>query len=303
MPTYNKLPLSISDQVSLLESRGLRVPDRAEAKHYLSHIGYYRLRAYWLPLEDSSTTNDHTFRPGASFQEVLDLYVFDRELRLLVLDAIERVEVSFRTAFAHGLAMAHGSHAHLDVTLFGEDYRDCLGQLRTEVTRSKETFILHYQQAYTDPSLPPIWAVSEVMSFGLLSRWFKDISTPQTKKAIAATWGLGDPVVESFIHHLTVVRNMCAHHSRLWNRQFAVKMMQPKTPNELARRMNPGCVRQLYNTLIMLDWVLDIISPDHTWTDRLKDLLGTLPANFDPSQMGFPDGWRDCEPWASVCQP
>ncbi len=95
---FEKPPLTLKAQVDLLRSRGLIIEDSAKAEHYLQHINYYRLRSYLIPFEANSTT--HTVRPETSFDSVLELYVFDRELRLLLLDAIERFEVALRTRWA-----------------------------------------------------------------------------------------------------------------------------------------------------------------------------------------------------------
>lgn len=98
---FAKPPASIDQQIDLLVQRGMDVPDRQRAAHYLRHLNYYRLRGYWLPFESGIADNgDHRFQAGTMFEHVLERYVFDRELRLLVMDAIERIEVSVRTHWA-----------------------------------------------------------------------------------------------------------------------------------------------------------------------------------------------------------
>jgi abortive infection bacteriophage resistance protein len=104
---YDKPPLSIADQIALLRRRGLVIADTAVAEHWLEHTNYYRLRGYWLPFEDTPAGGEHKFRQGTTFEDVTSLYVFDRHLRLLVLDLIERIEVSVRTQWAHQLGMRH----------------------------------------------------------------------------------------------------------------------------------------------------------------------------------------------------
>ena len=116
---YAKPALSLDEQIDQLARRGMHIPDRESATHTLRHINYYRLRAYWLPFEiPSEVGGDHTFRPGTAFPDAVALYAFDRRLRLLVMDAIDRFEVSLRTRWAHVLAMRHGPHCYLDVNLF-----------------------------------------------------------------------------------------------------------------------------------------------------------------------------------------
>ncbi len=140
------------------------IDDALLAEHYLSHINYYRLAAYWLPFEASHSR--HVFHTGVRFEQVLEWYVFDREFRLLVLDAIERIEVSVRTQFAYQLAHRHGAHPHLNAGLFKQDwdYAKNHHQLQNDVKKSKET-------------LPPIWASVEIMTLGQLSNWYAHLSS------------------------------------------------------------------------------------------------------------------------------
>ena len=248
------------------------VDDREAAEFYLQHINYYRLGAYWLPFEADHATR--TFRPGTHFAQVLDLYAFDRELRLLVLDAIERVEVSVRSQWAYQLAHQHGPHAHLDASLAFKRHlwQTNLDKLDREVTRSDEAFIKHLQNTYAE-SLPPVWAVCEVMSLGLLSRWFNNLKPMPTRRAIATIYGVDEKVLESWRRHLSLARNICAHHRRLWNREFTITALLPRNkPAGLTTQFQTGS-RKLYNTLVILLHCMDMIAPRHHWRTRLKALI------------------------------
>lgn len=295
---FTKPPLSFDDQIELLVRRGMVVADRARARHYLSHINYYRLRGYWLPFEARADNGDHRFIEGTSFDDVLSLYVFDRQLRLLLLDAIERVEISLRTRWAHALAMRYGAHAHLRQEIFQsqEKYQRCLENLQEEIDRSHEAFIGHYQATYTNPSLPPMWAICEVMSLGQLSKWFDNLKRHADRKEIASAFGLDETVVRSFMHHLTHVRNLCAHHSRVWNRRFTFTMRIPRQPTRVAGWFNAQEDRKLYNTLVMLGYLLSVISPDSKWVTHVKQLMAAhLQAR--PEEMGFPENWESLDIW------
>jgi len=296
---YAKPSLSLDQQIDLLAQRGMAVPDRALARHYLGHINYYRLRAYWLPFEEPNSVGDHRFRARTGFGDVLSLYVFDRRLKLLLLDVIERVEVSVRTQWAHQLAMRHGPHAHLDGALFADrdKYGRCLDALREEIGRSHETFIEHYRRKYTSPAIPPIWAACEVMSLGQLSKWLQNLRLRADRQAIAAGYGLDESVLCSFLHHLSNVRNLCAHHSRVWNRRFTFTMKIPRHPENLRRAFNPQADRRLYNTLAMLAHLVSIISPQSEWRRHLVELLEAHP-QVQPAKMGFPENWRTLATWA-----
>lgn len=295
---FTKPPLSFDDQLNLLARRGMAIPDRERARHYLAHINYYRLRGYWLPLEESGDNGVHRFIAGTSFDDALSLYVFDRQLRLLLLDVIERVEVSLRTRWAHALAMRYGAHAHLRQDIVGSQkkYHSCLEGLKEEIERSHETFIEHYRTTYTDPSLPPMWAVCEVMSLGQLSKWFDNLKRHADRKEIASSFGLDESVLRSFMHHLTHVRNLCAHHSRVWNRRFTFTMRIPRQPVRIAGWFNAGEDRKLYNTLVMLGYLLSVISPDSKWVTHVKQLMAAhLQAK--PQTMGFPEDWENLGIW------
>src|SRR5690554_6690380 len=142
---FTKPASTWDEQIELLRSRGLRIPDHDQARHYLSHINYYRLTGYWLPFEADHGT--HRFKARASLDDVLNLYIFDREFRLLLLDAIERIEVSLRAQWAYHMAHQHGPHSYLDAG-HATDLRlhaRHLAKLQDEISRSDELFIQHYQ--------------------------------------------------------------------------------------------------------------------------------------------------------------
>lgn len=295
---FSKPALTIEQQLDQLIQRGLHCNDRARALHYLTHLNYYRLGAYWLPFEADHPS--HTFRAGTHFEHVLNLYVFDRELRLLVLDAIERVEVSIRASWAYTLAHRHGSHAHLDAELFKKparnwDYAQQIQKLESEARRSKETFIQHHYLKYEE-SLPPLWAVAEIMTLGQLSKWYGNLRQGSDRNAVARSYDMDETILTSFLHHLSIIRNLCAHHSRLWNREFTFTFRLPThRPQAVIASLNPQDDRRLYNTLTMLAWLLDCISPQHHWKSRLKSLLAQH--GLDPQRMGFPTGWEQMTIW------
>ncbi len=273
----------------------MTVDDDDLAIFYLRHINYYRLAAYWLPFEVENAC--HRLRPGTRFADVLNLYVFDRELRLLVLDAVERFEVSVRSQWAHHLALAHGPHAHLDSSLAFHQQRweTNLAKLSKEIERSDETFIKHLRSKYIEPA-PPLWAACEVMSLGLLSRWYDNLKPMPVRRTISAVYGLDEQVLASWLHHLSLVRNVCAHHARLWNRDFTVTPLLPRSkPSTLAKQLSRGS-RKLYNALAILKYLMDTIAPAHHWHQRLTHLIDrhTIPTGA----MGFPPEWRGLLLWS-----
>ena len=275
--------------------------DEAAAARPLMQINYYRLRAYWLPFEDAAPApGEHAFKPGTRFEDVIGFYEFDRRLRLLVMGAVERVEVSVRARWAHVMALAYGAHGYLVADHFSDPiiHAECLDKLNEEIRRSKETFVKHYKAKYTNPQLPPLWAVCEVMSLGHLSRWVGNLKFRKDRREIASTYQVDPDILESFLHHLTVLRNTCAHHSRLWNRRFGLRMKVPKHPNWLAACFgtDPG---MLYNTLVMLAHMQSVIANDSMWAAEIVALLDEFP-QAKPKAMGFPDNWRTLPLWSDA---
>ena len=300
MAAYNKQPKTFADQLALLKQRGLVVADDAVVLQALQHCNYYRLRAYWLPFEVTPppAQGQHAFVPGTTLETVLVHYEFDRKLRALVLDALERVEVSFRTSWAYNIAHAAGAHGHLEQRLYRDAQRhasDCAA-LMTTVNDSKETFVRHYLRTYNTPAHPPIWAACEILTFGELSRWYDNLNEPTIRIAIAQQFGLHEVVFTSVIHHLSYVRNVCAHHSRLWNRAMTIKMQLPRSPGVLWGSLEPAMPDRLYNTLAVLAFLVDRISPGCGWKQRLIDHVNANPG-INLRAMGFPLAWTARAIW------
>lgn len=308
---YNKPPLSIDDQVFQLQSRGMTIEDVTKAKHYLTHIGYYRLSAYWLPYElpaGNSNSRNHNFKSGTTFEQVLNLYIFDRKLRLLVMEAIERIETATRSQWANAMAMHHGAHAHLRPELFKDPWEHSgeVADRAKELKKSNETFIVHYRETYSEPFLPPIWAVVQTMSLGTLSRWF--MATADTKVKLQVIKSLRMPNIEVFeeiLHALTPVRNVCAHHGRFWNRRFTIQLPNiKKIINEMvidtitatSGSVQKQASRLPYNYLLIMAHMMQPINPRTTWIQRLASHVKTLsPTN--QQAMGFPQEWQSMKIW------
>ncbi len=297
---FAKPPKTFPEQLDLLVSRGMLVDDHDRVLRYLRHLNYYRLTAYWLPFEEDHAA--HRFKPGTTFDRVLELYIFDRELRLLVMDAVERFEVSLRTHWAYHLAHAYGPHAHLDAALFKPDrppqwrHREAVAALQETVRLSSEVFIRHLRDTY-DEALPPVWALCEIMTFGQLSKWYANLVSSRDRNAIARQYDLDEKNLSSFLHHLSVIRNYCAHHARLWNREFTIAWSLPlHRPSAVVDSLNRRDGKRIYNVLAMLACLMDIINPGHHWKSRLGDLLRRHPG-VRPGAMGFPDDWQELPLW------
>lgn len=300
---FAKPALSIADQINKLIANGMTVGDRALAEHCLRHISYYRLSAYWLPFERPKGQAGPRFVPGTTFEQIVALYDFDRALRLLLLDAIERVEVAVRGNWAYQMAMLPGgSHSYVDAAHYADKntFYSNYSRLVAEVGRSKDVFIVHYKKNYTGPVMPPVWMASEMLSFGQLSQWYAALKEPKLRQAVADPFALDETVFVPLVQQLATVRNSCAHHGRLWNKKFNVTLKLPKKqPVDLANALNRGAPDKIYNTLAMLQYLLDVTEPGHSWGTRLIGHIATLPSR-SISEMGFPADWLSWKLWGGT---
>ncbi|WP_334545054.1 Abi family protein [Rhizobium leguminosarum] len=295
---YTKPALSIADQLSHI-AHGMTITDRAAAEHALQHLSYYRLSAYWLPFEQDKNLSGPRFAPGTRFETVLALYEFDRKLRAITMSAIERLEVAIRGSWAYHLAMKTGPHGYLASGLCTDQrfYQANLKGLQDDINNSKDVFIQHYYSKYSGPPMPPVWMASEIMTFGRLSRWYKALDQASDRQAVADPFDLDEAIFVPFVHHLSVVRNTCAHHSRLWNRIFHVPLRLPKKrPVELATSINRVAGAKIHNTFAMLIYALKRCAPDDTFAADIRDHLATHPTG-DIGGMGFPAGWEGRPIW------
>jgi abortive infection bacteriophage resistance protein len=297
---YEKKALPIQDQISLLESRGLLIPDKNRAEIFLQAVSYYRLSAYAVPFECERGRN-HRFVNGSSFEDLVSVYLFDHRLRMLVFDALERVETAFRTRFIHECSMTFGGwwfevqeHFYDKSALAG-----FLQELDREVQHSREAFIRHYHEHYGEPVRPPAWISMEVASLGQLSKLFRNMRPNDAKKRIAAGFGVGIRVLESWLECLTYVRNTCAHHARLWNKNLTKRPMKPAVPlHAWPAWLDPDPDQnRVYPILAILWYCLKRLDTYRDFPLRIQRLLDASPL-VDPASMGMPRDWASDSFWS-----
>lgn len=295
---YTKKPFSIPKQIACLKERGLSFNDEPQAAHFLSNISYYRLRAYTYPFQDNTDPN-HSFNKEISFEEVIQLYVFDRKLRLFVFNAIEKIEIALRTKITYEFSLEHGSHWHENSNMYRNNYffNTNINSLYDEVERSAETFISHYLEKYSEPAFPPAWMSLEIVSLGLLSKLFSNLKNGPIKKKVAFEFGLPNPIIlESWMHSFASLRNICAHHSRLWNRRFTIVPKIPYNTRFPFLKNREIFDNKLYAILSCINYITRIISPNSNFVADLKKLINIYPL-IDQKEMGFPKDWEKEEIW------
>lgn len=294
---YTKPPLSVQEQIILLQSRGLIVSDAVSAEQFLGNVSYYRFAAYLLPLQLPPKTH-HTYKVGSTFEQAAALYTFDSRLRTIIFDAMELVEIAVRTQIIYQYALKHGSHWYCNAGLFSDPYfhASLLRDIEEQCKQSQEVFIRHYRNKYTNPPLPPAWMSIEILSFGQLSKLYKKLHTSQEKKQVARHFSIHESLFESWIHSITYVRNMCAHHSRLWNRELGVR---PKLPANIKNLKfgwpgtAPKYSDRIYSIIAVLHYLLRTIKPQENLGRKVLDLLREFP-EIDPTALGVPaNGFAD----------
>jgi abortive infection bacteriophage resistance protein len=297
---YTKLPISIPEQISKLKQRRLSFTDEKRAAHYLSNISFYRLRAYTYPFQNNDDAN-HPFIKKISFEDIIHLYVFDRQLRLLLFNAIEKIEIVFRTQIIYQYAMKYGSHWHLNTLLYNSSslFAEHISSLQKEIDRSKETFVTHYANTYTDPKTPPAWMSLEVSSMGLLSKIFSNLKDDACKDAVTRHFGLKDvDTLQNWMHCFSLIRNICAHHGRVWNRRMT-KLKIPRKPINLFLDNSNVLPYKVYTYISCMQYILNGISPGHHFKDNLIQLMNNCPL-LQEKEMGFPNNWQQDKFWKTT---
>lgn len=297
---FAKAAISIPDQILLLQQRNLFIHDKNLAEHYLIHVGYYRLAGYWQFLQCDPIK--HIFNAGTTFENVIELYNFDRELRLLLSDAIERIEVSLRSLIVNSMCSVHGAVWYSDAKCAERNdlYKDNMKAIDVELERSSEDFVIHHDRKYGKEAYPPAWKTVQILSFGTLSKLYSNIcnSFPE-KKQIAVALGLPTYTwLESWMVVISVLRNYCAHHSRVCYRRFNFP------PKELIRSKLPwiknyptGVLKeQLYFQLCVVKFVLDRCSPNNDFSVKLQHLIAKYPTVIT-ERMGFIPCWLQEDLW------
>ncbi|POR68057.1 hypothetical protein BKM25_28000, partial [Pseudomonas avellanae] len=254
-----------------LGTRGQKI----KATQALEFIGHHRLLMYMRPLQDIHKR----FYAHVQFDDILQLYDFDRRLRLVCLDGIDRIEVAFRSAIINTLALdkACGPHFYLDAIHFedGQAHRDLLKQV-LGLRENGNASVKHYYRSYNTPALPPVWTVLEAMTIGQLSRLFRDLHIDH-RKTVAAKFGYDESVLVSWLKSTTLLRNVCAHHGRLWNASITADA--PIYANAIKAEFPSHNDRgRIFARAVVVQALLLKIDATADWKIRFKQLIATLPA-------------------------
>ena len=322
MEKYCKPYLSLEEQIQTLKDRGMSVVDDKSAASYLEQIGYYRLSGFWYPFRKSSFELGKNgrpinvilddFRPNTSFQGAIELYVFDKKLRLLFLDALERIEVALRTCIALQMG-EYNPWSYRDKSFLDGHFGDkvprgkkqskfdyFISKYDRSFENSKEDFVVHFKKTYTNPL--PVWAAVELWDFGSLSVFLEGMKY-KDKRKISEKFNIARPeLLPTWVRTLSFVRNICAHHSRLWNKPL---IAQPKPPKmgeiPLLEHLigDEFALQRPYAAAAITIYLLKQINPTSRWSNRCKEVVQGFPEGpgISVGQIGFPVGWETLELW------
>ena len=273
------------------------IDDERFAATFLSSVNYYRFCGYALHYEEfRDRRRTHHYKPGTTFHDIVSLYEFDSRLRTLLFSFIEHIEVAFRTAVCLELSLLHANpHWYLDKAVYapGFDYARLIDDCGKEFDRSRELFITCYKEKYSSPKLPPSWMLAEIMPLGTWSKIYCGLARRVDKKTVAKRLDISPWLLESWIAGLNALRNMCAHHNRIWNRSFHVQVRLPESQKPFVRthdRLAPFC--------FAMAALLAPLARRDAFREQFTQLLGGSP-DVPVGKMGFADSWLECPVWNS----
>jgi abortive infection bacteriophage resistance protein len=292
---YSKKTFTIDEHIAQLVERGLTIKNIETAKHYLANVSYYRLAGYWWPMQSDKI--NHFFKPESTFDDVISLYNFDSELRILLFDVIEKIEISLRTKLIYHLSHEFDAWWFQNTAIFQDTMAliQTLSSIQEEVERSKDIFMKEHCKKYKDDlRFPPAWKTLELTSFGSLSKLYGNLkNTVKSKEIIAEELGaVNHTYLPSWLHSIAQIRNYCAHHSRLWNKNLpgGLKILS-KPPFRWVADV-PTDTQRIYLHLCVMRYMLNIIIPENTFATQLKVLIKKYPT-VDPNALGLKPNWDE----------
>ena len=283
----------MEDQITLLKSEGLIFMDEEKANHLLQNISLFRFKSYLKPFR---LQNSKTFKPNSTFEAAYSLYKFDSELRKMICSELEKIEVSIRAQLSLTISQNAGIFWFTDSSNFKlkQLHNNLLTTLKSELNRSDEEAIVDFRTKYTN-DFPPSWITFEISSFGTLSKLYSWLNSGLSRRKVASYYGLSDTVMISWLHSLVYIRNICAHHGRLWNKQMSINPIVPRKL-KLPFVSIPKETKKLYYILSTILYFLQTVNPKNTFVSRFTQFIDKYP-QVDLNAMGFPKDWQQEPLW------
>ncbi len=293
---YIKKAKTFEQQITTLKKRGLIIDDQAITITYLKSVGYYRLSGYWWPmLEDKETRQ---FKQDSNFTNIVNIYNFDKELRALLFSVIENIEIAFRTKLIYYTSNEISPWWFEDSKNFTNQslFKKTLESLDRELYLTKENFIKqHYKKYFSDSRRPPAWKTLEIASFGTISKLYSNLKNNiKAKKIIAEKFGaVNHYYFPSWLQSITQIRNIIAHHGRIWNKNLPGRPRILKNPPFQWLKNVPEVSEhfRLYIHISIMKYLINSIYPQNDFTSQLIQLFKKYP-NIDQSALGMKENWN-----------
>ncbi|OPA73468.1 hypothetical protein BVG16_28830 [Paenibacillus selenitireducens] len=277
-----KPPTTYEKQIEILRSRGLVISDEASALSVLKRVNYYRFTAYALTFKQ-----DDVFFTNTTFEQIHRHYEFDSLLRQHLMKVIEYVEIAFRTHTAYTIAHNYGPDGYKDEIMFFntawcKEFNEELGKCIAK--SKKDSFVVHHIAKYSGKF--PIWVAVEVLTFSWLSKLFKNLRN-KDKKEISKQYNLRYEEISNWLHVLTIIRNRCAHYSRLFNQKLPVSVKFRESD-----KVNCINEHQLYAMIFNLKYLVIDSSIWNTWVIELEAIIEKY-SEVDIRRLGFHEQWKE----------
>ena len=291
-------PYSSPEQiVRILKRRGMLMADERKVENYLMNIGYHRLSAYIYPFYQNPKS-DLQLKAGTAFEQVLTLYRFDKKLRILLFNEIEKIEVAVRSVLANAGCQESGDRywmTKMEHFANADRFGQTLQVIEKELASSKEDCIEDFRHNYVE-SYPPAWMIAEALSFGNLNYIYSNIASNRLMKRIAGYFGLKPQAFTSWLTALANLRNMCCHHARVWNRDFMLTPAEPRKVSNVWIDTSALDKKRIFYRLCIIRYFLSSVSPKNNFNEKVAGLLSCFPS-IDIAAMGFCKNWADERLW------
>ncbi len=296
---YTKKPETPEQCCLILKERGLIINDQDRAVKYLKNVGYFRLTGYMFHLQ--SKDGNHTFIEGTKFEDIITLYQFDKKLRGVISEYLERIEICLRAKLTDKYSISNGFFWYNNIDLF--DDKEIFEKINTEIKVTfedpKEQFLKWFKHKYTSESIPSSNMALEILSLGKLARLYKALKNSGGKSEIANEFDLPSATITSWYIYLANVRNICAHHSRLWNKKVTAD--RPIFPSREKYRFKGENFNDsnttLYGIISIIDRLLSSFNANNSFTQKIETLIAEY--SVDCKLMGFPENWIETANWKS----
>lgn len=294
--SYTKNPISINRQIDLLEEKGMIFCSKLKALRLLSIIGYYRFSGYAYSFRNR--LDNSSFMEGTSFEQVYSIYEFDRNLKLILFKQLAKIEIAFRTLIINEFSLGTESifwFAELANFSDEEEHTKFLAKLKEEIDNSQEDFIFHFKKTYSD-TYPPSWIALQLISFGALVKLYRNFKNVELADNVARAFGCESTErFISWINTLVYLRNICGHHSRLWNLSIKKRPLAYHFGNKSKKWDN----QTIYYSVCVVAYLLHSIYPENDFKDDLIDLFhsNTYVNKVKEKYLGFPKEWEKDIVW------